>query len=103
MRIFAALECSQRLIIATGTAWFTWCVLAGIDAPYNPNGFLLIMFCCSVVMLFLACIWAVAPLTPADMWLPWKILTQSVIAFFPFFMIVIIGHYIVVEVKVWLA
>jgi len=102
MRTFAILEFSQRLTVATTAFWLIWALLAGFDAPYNPNGFLLMMFGCSLAMAYLSCIWVVAPITPSALWLPWKIVIQSLVAFAPFFMIVIFGHFIVVELKLWL-
>ena len=102
MRTFAILDFSQRLILATMSYWFFWSLIVSIDAPYNPSGFLLTMFGCSLIMAYLTCIWVVAPITPSGFWLPWKVLLQCLIACAPFFLIVIFGHYIVVTVKLWL-
>ena len=94
---------AQRAILIAMPAWIVWCALAGIAAPYRPDGFLLGIFFCTLILLYVGSAWMVFPLIPDNWWLPGRILVQLISCLIPFAIIVIIGHYLCNGVQQWLS
>ncbi|MFZ6846991.1 hypothetical protein [Undibacterium sp. RuRC25W] len=103
MPSIAMLESSQRLIIVAITSWFLWALLSGINAPYNPSGPVLTIFFYSAIMTYLACIWIGMPLVSSKVPVLLRILLLNLIALGPFFTMLMVGHFIVIEIKILLS
>ncbi|MBC3810566.1 MULTISPECIES: hypothetical protein [Undibacterium] len=101
MRSLPVMEFAHRIMVSALSAWIAWSAIIAIAAPYRPEGFLLILFMCSLVLVYLTCVWAVTPLISRQLWLLWKVIAQACVALVPFMLIVVFGHFIGLNVRNW--
>jgi len=92
MRTLSFFELGQRLILVTMPAWLAWSLLTWLSAPHRPGSFLFIVFVCSLVCVYLGCVWAVSAILSGNS--IWKLCISMALGALPFIVIVVLGHYI---------
>jgi len=94
MRILSYLELCQRLILVAMPAWLAWSLMIWLAAPYKPGGFLFIIFLCSLLFVYLGCVWAASSIVPDNSPVIWQIFLSASLGALPFLVIVVLGHFI---------
>ena len=107
MRIVSFLELGQRLILVMLPAWFFWCMLMWIAAPYRPDDFLLAIFVCSLLVAYVASVWVVSAvipvMIPGRIWPLVRLLISAILGFLPFMITVVSGHFLALATRAYLS